>query len=274
MKEVTSKDVTESYEVRRNNAIGLVRAWANDLVQVYEEPTRAGTKKGQPIGLSKKKLHAAILMILYGPLGLSLKEISTISKVSPGLIRLWRTEPDFKRAIKISYDSFSEVLLNTIDMVVQQEYEKNGDNERQKIFDKDLFEKPHLPSYLINGEIVDFRQCSDPLRMVIFLSQVIPFLNNTILPAVEEWLKKRIDSGSFLHSHIMRAMGSVTAKNIKLLRKWHIDHLTFTKIFFEFNLARLTITSEDISKMPYEERDRMFSNLRQYLFQVLDVLAS
>ena len=270
MKNLTPKDVSESYEIRRKNTIGLVKVWVKHVVQRYEEPTRAGTKKGEPIGLSKKKLHAAVLMILYSPLGLSLKEIAVISKVSPGLIRLWRTESKFKETIKTFSDFFTGMLLNTIDILVQQYYKNTGDEERQKILEKDLFKGPCLPPYTIDGKLVNFRQCDDPMSMIGFLCDSIPFLNKAISPVVAEWVKRRIDADSVFHIMIAMRIHRVTAKNAKMLRRWHIESLQYLKNVVQVNLMLL---AECFTEIPEEKREEISTDLRDIIFQTFDALA-
>ncbi len=71
-------------------AVAFVLHWASEKIKTYREPTRAGTRKGDPIGLSKKKYHAALLMPLYPTL--KLKGISDFAHTSDGVLRVWRTD--------------------------------------------------------------------------------------------------------------------------------------------------------------------------------------
>lgn len=264
-----AQDVAKGYEVRRNNSIYIVNTWANRVLRSYVEPERTGIPKGEAIGLSKKKLHAALLMVLYNPFALSLKEIATMSRNSIGLVRLWRTEPLFKKAIQSNRDSFIEKLLNTIDLLIYFLHRKNGEQSRAEIFEKELelLRSKYLGEFVLAGE-------KDPLNMIGYLCDSIAFFNKDTMPIVVDWLNRRVKSGSGFHDNIGTRITMWNVKNLKMLRKWHIDHLVYTKHFFDFNLARLTIGSKDIAVMSYEERDTMFYNLRKYLFEVLDILAS
>jgi len=61
-------------------------------VTEYTEPQRKGTPKGEPIGISKKKLHATLLALT----DMRGKKVAAIVGVSHGLYRKWKTEDNFK----------------------------------------------------------------------------------------------------------------------------------------------------------------------------------
>lgn len=61
----------------------------------YREPERKGTPKGDKIGMSKRKKFAAMFCAAY-PL-VSLRYIAERCGVSLGVLRVWRTQDDFKR---------------------------------------------------------------------------------------------------------------------------------------------------------------------------------
>lgn len=61
-------------------------------VDAYEEPTRRGVPKGDPIGMSKKKYFACYLMCLP----LKRKQIAEVVGTSYDVMRKWCSEDDFK----------------------------------------------------------------------------------------------------------------------------------------------------------------------------------
>jgi hypothetical protein len=67
---------------------GILGGFIVKKLQEYVEPTRAGTPKGQPVGLSRKKFHAAILCLT----NVDLRKQAQIIRVSYGVLRKWRSE--------------------------------------------------------------------------------------------------------------------------------------------------------------------------------------
>lgn len=116
MKNKKNKDwVNANWERRRDLAITLGKSLVGSLMKNYHEPSRAGTPKGNPIGFSRKKKRAALLMILYNPSsGLGLNEIGKIAHVSPPVLQVWRTQKSFMREIMDACDSVKELIVNTI----------------------------------------------------------------------------------------------------------------------------------------------------------------
>ena len=83
---------SENYKVA---AINTLRTWLNaQPLEHFEDPKRAGTSRGEKIGMGRNKIVAAGLLSLHPKL--SLQEISKIAGVSYGLLRKWKTEEDFK----------------------------------------------------------------------------------------------------------------------------------------------------------------------------------
>jgi hypothetical protein len=62
-------------------------------MHAYQEPTRAGTARGEPVGFSRDKYHAALLSALTG---LSQKLIADKLGISYGVVRKWHVESEFK----------------------------------------------------------------------------------------------------------------------------------------------------------------------------------
>lgn len=71
---------------------GALGGFLQRKLREYVEPSRAGTPKGEPVGLSKQKYHAALLR---GMTSLALKQIAREVHVSYDLMRKWDTEDPF-----------------------------------------------------------------------------------------------------------------------------------------------------------------------------------
>jgi len=88
----------------------------------HAEVTKKGVPKGHKIGLSKKKRQAAYLVELYKYCPkVKHKEIAAEVGVSPGLIRKWNTEGDFRRAkeeIRKVYDKIQIRLASHLDFEI------------------------------------------------------------------------------------------------------------------------------------------------------------
>jgi hypothetical protein len=75
-----------------HNGPGSLKAFIREQLAEYVEPTRAGTQRGDPVGLSRQKFHATLLTMTALPL----REAAKRSGVSYGLLRKWRTERLFR----------------------------------------------------------------------------------------------------------------------------------------------------------------------------------
>jgi len=84
-------------------------AWAAPRFAKHQDPERVGTPRGEPIGLSKKKFHAAQTQVLHSKL-FSLADLAKESEVSPVQMRVWRTEAEFKKAMEEATKDFHQYL--------------------------------------------------------------------------------------------------------------------------------------------------------------------
>lgn len=82
--------------------LGILGAFIEAKLRGYVEPERAGTPKGEPIGMSRKKYHAALLGLTSVDLRKQAKQIG----VSYGVLRKWRTEEAFDLCIDQLTDEF------------------------------------------------------------------------------------------------------------------------------------------------------------------------
>jgi hypothetical protein len=73
--------------------MSLLTTFINDKIREYQEPTRKGTPKGEPIGFSKRKFAAALLKISDSPMINFYHQI----KVDYQVLRKWNTEEEFQK---------------------------------------------------------------------------------------------------------------------------------------------------------------------------------
>jgi len=70
---------------------GIFTQFLQTKIDTYQEPTRQGTSKGDPIGFSKQKFQCAVLSLSSD----LQKDIAKACGVSHGMLRVWRTEAAF-----------------------------------------------------------------------------------------------------------------------------------------------------------------------------------
>lgn len=86
----------------------LIELFIQGRVEDHPEPQRAGKTKGEKIGFPQSKYLAALLS---GLTRRDLKVVCAECGVSYGLLRKWRTEPDFKELVKGEQRMFAEFLV-------------------------------------------------------------------------------------------------------------------------------------------------------------------
>jgi hypothetical protein len=79
----------------KKNLLDFFHKWADPQLEKYEEPERVGVPRGEPVGFSAKKFHAALAQVLKP--AFTLAEIADLVGVSAGQVRVWRTEEPFKK---------------------------------------------------------------------------------------------------------------------------------------------------------------------------------
>jgi hypothetical protein len=97
--------------------------YIGNKIKSYTEPTRKGTTRGDPIGLSRPKFKAALLSIT----SLSQKEIAAAAEVSYGVYRKWRTEDLFKQEIAKLQDDFFHFLISEIREKIDKDVDEFAD---------------------------------------------------------------------------------------------------------------------------------------------------
>src|SRR5262249_44447716 len=84
--------------------------FAKEKVANYDEPTRKGTPKGEPVGFSLKKYRASLLTLTNKSIEDQAKEIG----VSYAVLRKWRSEQDFKDLVSRHEHEFFDFMLRSV----------------------------------------------------------------------------------------------------------------------------------------------------------------
>lgn len=164
----------------KENLLSIFKEWISPILASYEEPTRAGTPKGDTIGLSKKKFYAANLMILYD--AFTLNELAKEAGVSHDQIRRWRTESQFMNVSTNSLKNFAVFIINKTDNTDDPAEYRNLLNclmfkeDIHSIYSKELFNR-----YLVSKQPV-----------MISLKNLLKFLHLNHFRA-ENLSKKNVD---------------------------------------------------------------------------------
>jgi len=86
-----------------------LKTFIYDRVKAHPEPTRKDTPKGEPVGLSREKFEAALYVGLTNYKAPKIAKIVGIS--SSGLLRKWKTEPQFKKAVREGIQDFIDTIF-------------------------------------------------------------------------------------------------------------------------------------------------------------------
>jgi hypothetical protein len=115
----------------------LLRNFIKEKMQTYREPTREGTARGEAVGFSRDKHHAALLSALTG---LSQKSIADKLGISYGVVRKWHVESDFKELMSANLREFNMFFWTRI---------RENANELQQILDQNSRDDkaPEMPQY-------------------------------------------------------------------------------------------------------------------------------
>ena len=75
----------------------LLEKFISLKLKEYKEPERTGTPKGEKVGFSRAKYHASLLLSLQKT---KVVEIAAMLGLSHGLIRNWRSDPEFQTVVR------------------------------------------------------------------------------------------------------------------------------------------------------------------------------
>jgi len=256
---VKKRDVVKiARERNRDLAIKFGKSLVEIFIKNYPEPTRAGTRKGEPIGFSRKKRRAALLMILYNPpSGLGLNEIAKIAGVSPGVLRKWRTEAAFKKAESEVCNEVGQMISSAMDIELMWEEIQSvkdarkedgpnvlrlleiGDNTILKVLKSERgtplvenFIRSEVPKKQIKVVELDdlhkgFEELSlkiegiDQVQMTNFLLKHLLFLNPLVANPLIQLITKKIELSipGFVGLGLL-LIGFAEVRDEKSLRKW------------------------------------------------------
>lgn len=126
----------------------LLKSFIKKRLAQYVEPERKGTPRGEPVGFSKQKYHAS-LMMLYSK---RIKALSGEMDISYGLLRKWRTEEDFLHLVHKHARDFLQYVYDSLDNI------SNKDVLRwpQEVYEEDVTRTLELLS-----QLPEFRDVND-----------------------------------------------------------------------------------------------------------------
>ncbi len=102
---------------------GLLADFLQEKVRLYVAPTRAGTPRGQSIGFSKEKYLAT----LFTMTSFNVKRLAKKLRISYGVLRKWRTEPDFKKTVTNHYKEFADLFFKHVRTRIMAERRDTND---------------------------------------------------------------------------------------------------------------------------------------------------
>lgn len=246
------KDKTKEYfRAKRDEAIQDTKGWIEIELNNYQEPTRTGTAKGEQIGLSRKKFEAALWMVLF-PQVFRLKDIAERIGVSDGVLRVWRTQDDFKKAT----EDASHRLGSGFARFIENASDHLGDGT------KPLF--PELEPY------------KDNLAVVIrkYFSR-LPFLPAAVYMPVIKTLKKGMDSGGYVYPLLFLDLQEEFTWDDQSLKEFERKPavIEISKLMIGTCLDLLS-DPEAWKNMKVEDLKETAEGMKRYIFDKLDVLAS
>jgi hypothetical protein len=97
----------------KKKLLELFHKWADPQLEKYDEPERVGVPRGEPVGFSAKKFHAALAQVLKP--AFTVAEIADLVGVSAGQVRVWRTEEPFKKLADKLQAEFLSYMSDQLD---------------------------------------------------------------------------------------------------------------------------------------------------------------
>jgi hypothetical protein len=106
-------------EIFREELRRQFKVFIEPLMEAYVEPTRTGTRRGQPVGMSREKYLCAQAMALHSEISelYPLSEICAFicgSNTSVEMVRKWRTESHFKQVARQAARAFASFIIDEI----------------------------------------------------------------------------------------------------------------------------------------------------------------
>jgi len=129
----------------------FLEAYIKEKVDAHEDPTRKGTPKGEPIGLSKVKYEAALWT---GLTRRKLNDIADDRDLSYPLIKKWRTEKPFKAASQELVKDFAHKLFNHALKVARQHIPVSRPSKTIQLEGENLL-PTEMIGHFVSGDFAD-----------------------------------------------------------------------------------------------------------------------
>jgi len=107
----------------------LIKEFFRNELARYREPRRQGTPRGERIGFSTVKYHASLLALANN----DLREVARGLEISYGLLRKWRTEKEFKKAVNSHCDKFTGIFFKHLLEVAYESSKKQDEFLRKSL---------------------------------------------------------------------------------------------------------------------------------------------
>jgi hypothetical protein len=252
------KKRTKSEREWQEKAIVFIKPFIEAALKVYEEPVRAGTPRGEPIGNSRKKFEAVLWMIFCPEL--SLNEIGKLARISPGVLRVWRTQEKFLEAVMKWGETFGIAFCDTVELMLSKldsrvtKYHK--DEKRIKKLER--------------GSLLSADQ-NDPIGTLRFLFSIVRFYGVHVFPCspLMSLIRKYPEPLWFIADRTLLA----PSFEENLRNYWHrrpeLKGLAKEMIEKNFNLLK---NSKYWEKRSPEEFQEMIESLKGYTLGLVDEL--
>jgi hypothetical protein len=219
-------NLTKEQEIAVAIETAWMDRWLSQYIREHGEPTRAGTPRGEPVGMSRRKRRAAMLTILHSKT-FGLRLLSRLAGVSEGFLRVWRTEDEFKSVAKDTCKEFATHIINTIFQEFEMPvYKQNKINPRGATpylnFEiSGIGQKPNLYATLLGKQ-----------PSYAILLDVFPHFNIEIFETVMQWLFEKLRTKGMayvvLMPSILRALATARASKDPREKIW-IRHPSLIK---------------------------------------------
>jgi hypothetical protein len=229
----------------------LIKEFFRNELASYREPQRQGTPRGERIGFSTVKYHASLLALLNN----DLREQSGLLGISYGLLRKWRTEPEFKKVVNGHCDKFTVIFFKHL-LEVAYESRNKQDEFLKKPLDEIASSK--LPDTSYNwGRISDCLGYSGTLNNKIgqvidnIFSQKVNFVKKKGIIKNEDEFVKLTFVVLFFYWDLSGYFNDTSIKHRDMIdRQWRMMSSNILRIIKD-TLLKPEITEEDRKQALY-----------------------
>ncbi len=124
----------------------LLSEFMTDRFASYDEPSRRGTYKGNPIGFSKEKYTSSLLSMTT----MRQKEIAKMLEISFGTVRNWHTQSDYFEMVDKHAHDFANELIQHVAKKISETLERYKKDGGEPI----LYNFPELKDRKLYGDII------------------------------------------------------------------------------------------------------------------------